>query len=361
MSQSLSIAVQGCAHGELSTIYKAIEDRCKTKWPDLLIILGDFQSLRNEQDLESIAVPEKYKKMGDFHKYYSGELQAPLPTIFIGGNHECMQGLAELPFGGFVAENFYYMGYSGSIVVKGVVISGLSGIYKRHDFNAARPSLAVIKSQGWGKYVRNLYHVRQSDVEPLFMLDHTDVMLSHDWPNGIVQHGDTKRLLKLKPFFKEDIRSNNLGSPVSWQLLRKLMPKWWLSAHLHVKFEAEFVNNKRGLEERNPDEIDLDLDFDPQTQAPEKPLTTRFLALDKCGRNRKHLEIITLSVDPNHATFYDGPLKIYSNPEFVANRKFLAEHPCTERLEGLDFDQLREDRGPLKDVNWEDYELKDFK
>ncbi|SCU93971.1 LAFA_0F19174g1_1 [Lachancea sp. 'fantastica'] len=359
MSQSLSIAVQGCAHGELSTIYKAIEGRCKTKLPDLLIILGDFQSMRDEQDLESIAVPEKYKKMGDFYKYYTGELVAPLPTIFIGGNHECMRGLAELPFGGFVAKNFYYMGYSGSIVIKGIEISGLSGIYKRHDFNAARPSLSNIESEGWGKYVRNLYHVRKSDVLPLFMLEHTDVMLSHDWPNGVVQHGDTKRLLKLKPFFKEDIRRNNLGSPVSWQLLRKLMPTWWLSAHLHVRFEAEVVSNKRGLEEPNPDEIDLDLDFDTQKPAPTKT-ATKFLALDKCGRNRKHLEFITLSVDPAHPTFDDGPLKIFANPEFVANREFLASNPCTERLEDINFDKLREARGSLDDVKWEEYELKGF-
>ncbi|SCU86772.1 LAME_0D07602g1_1 [Lachancea meyersii CBS 8951] len=360
MAEVLRIAVQGCAHGELTTIYKSIETRFESALPDLLIILGDFQSLRDEQDMASIAVPDKYKKMGDFYKYYTEELTAPVPTVFIGGNHECMRGLAELPFGGFVAKNLYYMGYSGSIVVQGIEISGLSGIYKRHDFNTIRPSLKQIELEGWGNYVRNLYHVRKSDVLPLFMLNHTDIMLSHDWPNGVVHHGDTKKLLKLKPFFKDDVRKNELGSPVSWQLLRKLMPKWWLSAHLHVKFEAEVTSNKRALEEKNPEEIDLDLDLDldNSTSTPE-PKTTKFLALDKCGRNRKHLEMITVNVNSSHPTFHQDYLRIYLNPEFLANREFLSKEPQTGRLEDIDFDRLREQRGEVESINWEDYILEE--
>ena len=33
-------------------------------------------------DLECMAVPEKYKTLGSFHKYYSGEAKATCPTIF---------------------------------------------------------------------------------------------------------------------------------------------------------------------------------------------------------------------------------------------------------------------------------------
>lgn len=43
-----------------------------------------------------MASPEKYHKLGDFHRYYKGELKAPVPTIFIGGNHEASNYLAEL-------------------------------------------------------------------------------------------------------------------------------------------------------------------------------------------------------------------------------------------------------------------------
>lgn len=45
---------------------------------DLVICTGDFQvicnqAIRDEADLETLTCPRKYLKMGDFHKYYSGE------------------------------------------------------------------------------------------------------------------------------------------------------------------------------------------------------------------------------------------------------------------------------------------------
>ena len=33
-------------------------------------------------------------------------------TIFIGGNHEASNYLQELPYGGWVAPNIYFMGYA---------------------------------------------------------------------------------------------------------------------------------------------------------------------------------------------------------------------------------------------------------
>lgn len=52
--------------------------------------------MRNEEDLESLNVPRKYRSMNSFWKYYSGEELAPYPTIFIGGNHEASNFLWEL-------------------------------------------------------------------------------------------------------------------------------------------------------------------------------------------------------------------------------------------------------------------------
>ncbi len=43
-----------------------------------------------------MAVKDKYKSMNSFYKYYSGEKVAPIPTIFIGGNHEASNHLREL-------------------------------------------------------------------------------------------------------------------------------------------------------------------------------------------------------------------------------------------------------------------------
>ena len=63
----MKIAVEGCCHGELDKIYETIEyiqkeQKCKI---DLLIICGDFQSVRDQSDLQSMAVPPKYREVRD--------------------------------------------------------------------------------------------------------------------------------------------------------------------------------------------------------------------------------------------------------------------------------------------------------
>jgi lariat debranching enzyme len=107
MAMSLTVAVEGCAHGNLDEIYDSILQTEKANGisVDLLLCCGDFQSIRNEQDMECLACPVKYREMvnpikcfeclnerhlkqNSFYKYYSGEKKAPVLTIFIGGNHE---------------------------------------------------------------------------------------------------------------------------------------------------------------------------------------------------------------------------------------------------------------------------------
>ena len=97
----MKIAIEGCCHGELDNIYSTLafleaENKIKV---DLLIICGDFQAVRNEKDLDSMAVPDKYKEMQTFWKYYSGVKTAPVLTLFVGGNHEASNYLTELPYG----------------------------------------------------------------------------------------------------------------------------------------------------------------------------------------------------------------------------------------------------------------------
>jgi lariat debranching enzyme len=69
--------------------------------------------VRNYQDLQCMAVPDKYKHLQNFYKcvriwqvsyvltvadyrYYTGERSAPLLTIVIGGNHEASNYMSEL-------------------------------------------------------------------------------------------------------------------------------------------------------------------------------------------------------------------------------------------------------------------------
>ena len=117
--------------------------------------------------------------------------------------------LQELPYGGWVAPNIYYLGYAGVVNVNGVRIAGLSGIYKGHDYLKGR-----FERSPYNKSTeRSVYHIRNLDVFRLKQLANNppDIVMSHDWPRGIHKYGDVHSLLRQKQFFKEDIDKNALG------------------------------------------------------------------------------------------------------------------------------------------------------
>lgn len=64
------IAVEGCCHGELDRTYATLKDlELQTNQKaDALIICGDFQAIRNQSDLLCMAVPQKYRQLGQFHQ-----------------------------------------------------------------------------------------------------------------------------------------------------------------------------------------------------------------------------------------------------------------------------------------------------
>ncbi|KAJ8491740.1 hypothetical protein OPV22_013461 [Ensete ventricosum] len=110
------IAVEGCLHGELDDVYASIRhvEKVEVTKIDLLIRCGDFLAVRNENDLESLT---------------------PVPTIYIGGNHETSNYLWELYYGGWAAPNIYFLGVSVVIKFGNIQIGGISGIYKQGHFH----------------------------------------------------------------------------------------------------------------------------------------------------------------------------------------------------------------------------------
>ena len=93
-------------------------------------------------------------------RYYSGEKKAPVLTIFIGGNHEASNYLQELPYGGWVAPNIYYLGYAGVVNVKNLRIGGISGIFKPFDYMKGHHERAPFDKSS----LRSVYHVRNIEV-----------------------------------------------------------------------------------------------------------------------------------------------------------------------------------------------------
>ncbi|KAH0834064.1 hypothetical protein J3R83DRAFT_11348 [Lanmaoa asiatica] len=369
------VAVEGCCHGALDAIYqqiKSLQDRNNYK-VELLLICGDFQAARNHRDLQCVAVPEKYRQLGDFYKYYTGEKVAPVLTIVIGGNHEASNYFWELYHGGWLAPNIYFLGHAGCIQVNGVRIAGASGIFKNQDFNRGHHERMPYDHGS----MRSIYHVREYNIRRLSLLSKPNIFLSHDWPRSIEQYGNTQGLLRKKPFFRQDIDSGKLGSPPFMGLLQTLRPDWWFSAHLHVRFEAvvKHGDGEQGPGEgntpvvpTNPDEIVIsDDDVDESSTTTEatlmsevrpttfqnphgttpvddeelaEPVTrpvipqseTKFIALDKCLPRRDFLEIIEIQVPHTASVLVEqtSPLLTY-DPEWLAITRAFNQYFSTTR------------------------------
>ncbi|KJA21674.1 hypothetical protein HYPSUDRAFT_216219 [Hypholoma sublateritium FD-334 SS-4] len=346
----MKIAVEGCCHGQLDAIYTHIQQlETKNAYKvDALLICGDFQAIRNHQDLQCMSVPDKYKKLGTFYKYYTGETVAPILTIIIGGNHEASNYMWELYHGGWVAPNIYFLGHAGSVLLNGLRIAGASGIFNKHHFQIGHYEKVPYVSGS----MRSIYHIREYSVRKLSLLPSADIFLSHDWPQSIEHHGDLARLLARKSFLRSDIQSGELGSPPLMGLLHTLRPQWWFAAHLHTRYAATVVHEGvpapapmpvqnpdeiqidddefdgppanaptdapvQAAAVRNPDEITLEEEEDAVEAPPAPPPVaseTHFLALDKCLPQREFLEVIDIAA-PISTT--DAPLLAF-DPEWLA-------------------------------------------
>ncbi|KAG7540747.1 Calcineurin-like phosphoesterase domain ApaH type [Arabidopsis thaliana x Arabidopsis arenosa] len=295
----MKIAIEGCMHGDLDNVYKTIQhhEQIHNTKVDLLLCCGDFQAVRNEKDMDSLNVPRKYREMKSFWKYYSGQEVAPIPTIFIGGNHEASNYLWELYYGGWAATNIYFLGYAGVVKFGNVRIGGLSGIYNERHYRSGHFERPPYNEST----IRSVYHVREYDVQKLLQLEEPlDIFLSHDWPVGITDYGDSESLMRQKPYFRQEIEEKTLGSKPAALLLEKLKPRYWFSAHLHCKFAAAVQHGNDGS-------------------------VTKFLALDKCLPGKKFLQIIEIESEP-------GPFEVLYDEEWLAiTRKFNSIFPLTRR------------------------------
>ncbi|KAK0611858.1 lariat debranching enzyme, C-terminal domain-containing protein [Immersiella caudata] len=308
----IKVAVVGCGHGELDTIYATLEVECEAKgFPlsdlDFLIICGDFQAIRNELDLNCMSVPHKYRKLGDFHKYYSGAAQAPVLTIVVGGNHEASNYLFELYHGGWLAPNIYYLGAAGVVRYGPWRIAGISGIYNPRNYHKPHSERLPYDRDD----IRSVYHVREYDVERLLLLrSPVEIALSHDWPAWVELFGEHEKLFAAKPHFLASALGDSLGSKPSTELLGHLRPSYWFSGHMHVKFSATVeigeglgINDVLRLLDDVPDKLKPIL---PRPSVKGKTPTaslsatkTEFLALDKVGSPTfQWLEVRDLECSP---------------------------------------------------------------
>nr|CCA24229.1 lariat debranching enzyme B putative [Albugo laibachii Nc14] len=313
------VAIVGCAHGKLDEIYDTVRhmNEMDPVHPiRLLLCCGDFQSMRNNADLETMACPPKYRALNSFHEYYAGKKTAPVLTAFIGGNHEASNYLMDLRYGGWVAPRIFFLGFAGVIRIGGLRIAGLSGIFKPHAYHSGHFETMPLDQ----KTMRSVYHIRQLEIYRLSLLQHPqsdkiDIFLSHDWPRGVEQYGDVGKLVSKKPFFRKEIQANTLGNPATEYLLHELKPLYWFAAHLHVKFAAIVPQNSC------PTELESDSnDSDSPNNHEMDRITssTRFLALDKCLPGRDFLQVLEFPDALKEAPGNEEELLIKFDAEWLA-------------------------------------------
>jgi lariat debranching enzyme len=285
-----------------------------------------------------MSIPRRYRHLGDFHKYYSGQSRAPVLTIVIGGNHEASNYLFELYHGGWLAPNIYYLGAAGVIRYGPWRIAGLSGIYDKRDYRKPHHE-RLPYDRGC---IKSVYHVREYDVWKLLSVSgEVDVCLSHDWSAWVELFGDCEGLYAEKPPFYESAKKDGLGSKPATQVLEHLKPVYWFSGHMHVRFEASVEHTEAGIDEtiRKLDVSEALMSelpvFDngykaaltPATPGVEKSknATTEFLALGKVGQdpdtylNLLELDLPERSEDAQYLErTSDGKYHLYYDEEWLA-------------------------------------------
>ena len=181
-------AVVGDVHGEHWAMIRHLTgwEKSRKKSLDFVLQVGDFEPHRDETDLATMAAPAKYRDVGDFPQFASGQARFPWPLYFIGGNHEPYGFLDALPDSSHVAPSCIYIGRANAIEIGGCRVAGLSGIFQPYLFHQKRPDV----SQFGRKSNKDWIGWNEGDIEKLLTLGRAEIFLLHEWP---ISFGDNQR------------------------------------------------------------------------------------------------------------------------------------------------------------------------
>lgn len=219
---SLTFALVGDVHGFTKAMVRqvqALEQRIQRSF-DFVAQVGDFEPHRHEDDLRTMAAPTKYKQLGDFPDFMRGWATFPWPVYFIGGNHEPYGWLEHYPLGFELIPNCSYLGRVGTIQLGGLRLSGLTGVFESELYEQPRPSVQEID------HVSNKHFIgyNEADLDQLLELPRPDVLLLHEWPEGLTQ--DRKYAHRAA------------GSEQARLLIELLKPSLVACGHMHRRHHA---------------------------------------------------------------------------------------------------------------------------
>jgi Icc-related predicted phosphoesterase len=191
---------------------------------DLVIQVGDAQPIRSDLDLTYMPVPDNHRHLGNFNQV---EEPWPIPTWFIGGNHEPFNLLESMPEGGRLMENLEYLGRVFSRKVGSIRISGMSGIFSPRNFDQPREPWPFPTARS-----KQASYFRRTDLQTLSTFGRPDVLVLHEWPPQM-EAARTPDWPK---------RWTKIGCEAIGEMVESMKPRFVFCGHMHYKVQCRLGN-----------------------------------------------------------------------------------------------------------------------
>jgi hypothetical protein len=217
----MRIGIFGDIHGHWLDFRDAILD-LQAKAPlDLVLQVGDAQPISNLQDLAYMPVPERYREPGSYAEVLD---PWPVPTLFIGGNHEPWNVLGAMPEGGMLRPGLEYFGRAGLRTIGSVGIAGLSGVYSPRAFDRPRQRWPFLPQQA-----KDASYYRREDLDRVSRVGSPEILLLHEWPTQLeaARRPDW-------PKHWETVGIDPLG-----KLVTSIRPRFVFCGHMHCPAQVQ--------------------------------------------------------------------------------------------------------------------------
>ncbi|MFJ5228258.1 metallophosphoesterase [Kitasatospora sp. NPDC088391] len=214
------VLVVGDVHGEFLLLAERVAAVRAAYGPlDAVLAVGDVEANRDEVDAAGVHGPAKYRRLGDFPFVATGELALGAPLFFIGGNHEPWPALDAAGPGEW-APGVRFLGRAGVTEVAGLRVAFLSGIHSARVTDAARPVRTSVRDRTY----YTAAEVARLSAEGRRVPGGVDVLLTHDWPAGLLPAGAPGE----RPVGRPELRS----------LVERLRPRHHFCGHMHRPLDA---------------------------------------------------------------------------------------------------------------------------
>jgi len=231
-TENIYFAAVGDVHGRFKRMVKLLNswerEHCQSL--EFVLQVGDFEPLRDIADMLTMDAPNKYKKLGDFAKFWQGKATFPYPIWFIGGNHEPYGFLDLTPDGAEIVPNCHYIGRVGCVELGGFKVVGVSAVYKEELFGKPRPPVREINHRSCSNYTGFI----AADIDRALDYGKTDILLLHEWPADAIAPEDREMF---------DPSWYHGGNEYAKILVEELQPKLVLCGHAHKRYRRSAFGN----------------------------------------------------------------------------------------------------------------------